>query len=146
MERFCADLKDHATEIIIYGKKEILPLTDEDIESYSNQKFCHICQKKFYDVNDTDDNGNNGYDYDLDDDLFDVRKVHGNVVQPDIDIDYYDDDLFDAREVHGNVAESETDIDDDYGNYDDGDDNLFDIRIVHGHTVEPDTDMMMVMI
>ena len=42
LEKFCADIKDHAAEIINYGEKEMLPLTDEEIESYSNQKSCHL--------------------------------------------------------------------------------------------------------
>lgn len=31
------------------------PLTDEEIESYNNRKFCHICKKKSHDVNDSND-------------------------------------------------------------------------------------------
>ena len=30
MERFSKDLKEHATKIIYYEKKEIIPLTDEE--------------------------------------------------------------------------------------------------------------------
>ena len=33
-KRFCSDLRNLATEIIKYEKKEMLPLTDEKIESY----------------------------------------------------------------------------------------------------------------
>ena len=39
-------------------KQEMLPLKDEEIESYSNKKFCYICKKKFRD---------NNKDYDSDD-------------------------------------------------------------------------------
>ena len=31
MEKFCKILKDHATKIINYGKKEMIPLTDKEV-------------------------------------------------------------------------------------------------------------------
>ena len=37
MKRFRADLKKHTTEIINYKKNEMLPLTEEKIESYNNK-------------------------------------------------------------------------------------------------------------
>ena len=40
MEKFCKDLKDHATKIINYEKKEIIPLTDEENKSYKKLKVC----------------------------------------------------------------------------------------------------------
>ena len=46
MEKFCKDLKDQAMKIINYEKKEIIPLTSEEKESYENQKVCYICEKK----------------------------------------------------------------------------------------------------
>ena len=39
MKRFCKDLKEHATEIINYEKKEMKPLTDEKINPISIKKF-----------------------------------------------------------------------------------------------------------
>ena len=36
MKLFCKDLK--AMKIIIYEKKEMIPLTDKEKESYENQK------------------------------------------------------------------------------------------------------------
>ena len=42
MERLCRDLKDHATKIINYEKKEMIPLTDEENKSYKKQKVCYI--------------------------------------------------------------------------------------------------------
>ena len=49
-------------------------MTDEEIESYNNQKFCHIYKKKFHDV----DNSNYGSDSDINDNSdgeeFDARK------------------------------------------------------------------------
>ena len=34
MERFCKDLKEHATKVINYIKKEMIPLTDEENKSF----------------------------------------------------------------------------------------------------------------
>ena len=47
MKMFCKDLKDQAMKIINYEKKEMIPLTDKEKESYENQKICHICEKEF---------------------------------------------------------------------------------------------------
>ena len=47
MEKFCKDLKKHATKIIKYGKKEMIPLTDKENKSYEKQKVCYICKKEF---------------------------------------------------------------------------------------------------
>ena len=48
MKIFCEDLKDHANKIINYEKKEMIPLTNEEKESYENQEICHICEKEFF--------------------------------------------------------------------------------------------------
>ena len=48
MKKFCKDLKNHAMKIINFQKKEIIPLTDEENESYLKQKVCHICIKEFH--------------------------------------------------------------------------------------------------
>lgn len=37
MKRFRADLKKHTTEIINYKENEMLPLTEDKIESYNNK-------------------------------------------------------------------------------------------------------------
>ena len=47
MERFCKDLKEHATKIINYEEKEMIPLTDEENKSHKMQKICYICKKGF---------------------------------------------------------------------------------------------------
>ena len=47
MKIFCKDLKDQAMKIINYEKKEMIPLTNEEIQSYENQEICHICEKGF---------------------------------------------------------------------------------------------------
>ena len=44
---FCKDLRDQAMKIINYEKKEIIPLTKEEKESYEKQKLCYICKKEF---------------------------------------------------------------------------------------------------
>ena len=48
MKMFCKDLKDQAMKTIKYEKKEMIPLTDKEKESYENQKVCYICKKEFY--------------------------------------------------------------------------------------------------
>ena len=45
MEMFCKDLRDQVMKIINYKKKEMIPLTDEEKESYEKQKVCYICEK-----------------------------------------------------------------------------------------------------
>ena len=47
MERFCKDLREHATRIINYEKKEMILLTDEENKSYKKQKISYICKKEF---------------------------------------------------------------------------------------------------
>ena len=47
MEKFCKDSKEHATKIINYEKKDMIPLAKEEEESYNNQKVCYICKKEF---------------------------------------------------------------------------------------------------
>ena len=47
MKMFCKDLKDQATKIINYEKKEMIPLTDEEKETHENQKICYICEQEF---------------------------------------------------------------------------------------------------
>ena len=47
MEKFCKNLKEHATEKINYEKKEMIPLTDEENKSYKKQKVCYIRKKEF---------------------------------------------------------------------------------------------------
>ena len=47
MKKFCKDLKEHATRIINYEKKKIIPLTTEEKINYNDQKVCYICKKEF---------------------------------------------------------------------------------------------------
>ena len=47
MRNFCLNLKEHATKIINYEKKEMIPLTEEEKNWHNMQKVCHICKKVF---------------------------------------------------------------------------------------------------
>ena len=47
MKIFCNDLRDQALKIIKYENKKEIILTNEEKESYENQKNCHICEKEF---------------------------------------------------------------------------------------------------
>ena len=46
MKNFCLDLREHATKIINYEKKEMIPLTKKDKKMNNKQKFCYICKEK----------------------------------------------------------------------------------------------------
>ena len=47
MKIFCKDFRNQAMKIINFEKKKEIILTDEEKESYENQKNCHICGKEF---------------------------------------------------------------------------------------------------
>ena len=47
MKIFCNDLKDQANRITNYEKKERIPLTDDEKETYENQKFVIYVKKNF---------------------------------------------------------------------------------------------------
>ena len=51
MKKFCKDLREHATKIINYEKKDMIPLTKKEEKHHNKQKVCYICKKEF----DTDD-------------------------------------------------------------------------------------------
>ena len=46
MKRFCKDLRTHATKIINYEKKKMMPLTTKE-KIYHKQKLCYIFKKEF---------------------------------------------------------------------------------------------------
>ena len=46
-KRFCKDLKDHATKIIDFKKKTMIPLTKEEEDSYNKENTCYICKRDF---------------------------------------------------------------------------------------------------
>ena len=52
MEKFSKDLREHATKIINYEEKEMIPLTYKKYKSYEKQKVCYICKKGFSTNND----------------------------------------------------------------------------------------------
>ena len=52
MKNFCLDLRKHATKIINYEKKEMIPLRKKEEKKYNRQEVCYICKKGFT----TDDN------------------------------------------------------------------------------------------
>ena len=47
MKRFCKDLKDHATKIIDFKEKTMIPLTKEEEDNYNKENICYICKKDF---------------------------------------------------------------------------------------------------
>ena len=47
MKKFCLHLKEHATKIINYEKKEMIPLTKKEEKNHNKQNICHICRKEF---------------------------------------------------------------------------------------------------
>ena len=47
MKKFCKDLRDQAMKIINYEKKEMIPLTNEEKDSYKKQKVSYIWEKEF---------------------------------------------------------------------------------------------------
>ena len=47
IKKFCRDLKELATETINYKKKEMIPLTDNEIKSYKKQKHVLYARKGF---------------------------------------------------------------------------------------------------
>ena len=47
MKNFCPNLREHATKIINYEKKEMIPLTKKEEKKHNKQKVCHILKKRF---------------------------------------------------------------------------------------------------
>ena len=47
MKMFCNDLKEQVMRIINYVQKTMIPLTNEEKESYKNQQIFHICEREF---------------------------------------------------------------------------------------------------
>ena len=45
MKNFYLDLREHATKIIDYEKKEMIPLTKKEKKMYNKRKVCNICKK-----------------------------------------------------------------------------------------------------
>ena len=47
MKKFSKDLREHASKIINYEKKKMIPLTTEEKIYHNKQKICFICKKEF---------------------------------------------------------------------------------------------------
>ena len=47
MKNFWLDLREHATKIIDYEKKEMIALTKEEKKMHNEHKVCYICNKRF---------------------------------------------------------------------------------------------------
>ena len=47
MKKLCKDLREHATKIINYQKRDMIPLTKKEEENHNKQKVCYICKKEF---------------------------------------------------------------------------------------------------
>ena len=46
MKKLCLYLRDHATKIINYKKKEMIPLTKKEKKMHNKQNVCYICKKR----------------------------------------------------------------------------------------------------
>ena len=51
MKKFCKDLREHATKIINYEKKKMIPLTRKEEIDHNKQKICYTSKKEFYTSN-----------------------------------------------------------------------------------------------
>ena len=47
MKRFCKDLKAHATKIIDFKKKTMIPLTNKEEDNYNKENICYISKIEF---------------------------------------------------------------------------------------------------
>ena len=47
MKTFCKELREHATKIINYEKKDMIPLTKKEEKRHNKQKVWYICKKEF---------------------------------------------------------------------------------------------------
>ena len=47
MKKFSKNLREHATKIINYEKKKMIPLTTEEKIYHNEQEICYICKKEF---------------------------------------------------------------------------------------------------
>ena len=47
MKKCCKDLREHATKIINYEKKDMISLTTKEEKHHNKQKVCYVCKKEF---------------------------------------------------------------------------------------------------
>ena len=46
MKKLCTSSREHAKNIIDFAKKQMLPLTEEELKTHQDAKACYICRKK----------------------------------------------------------------------------------------------------
>ena len=46
MKKFCTSVREHAKNRINIEKKQMLPLTKEELKSYQDAKVCYVCGKR----------------------------------------------------------------------------------------------------
>ena len=46
MAKFCASLKEHATNVINFEEKKMLPLTKKELNLHQDATECYICGKR----------------------------------------------------------------------------------------------------
>ena len=46
MKKVCSSLREHATNVINFEKKKMLPLKNQELKSNQYAKACHICEKR----------------------------------------------------------------------------------------------------
>ena len=51
MKMFSKGLREHASKIINYEKKKMIPLTTEEKIHYNEQENCYICKKELDTIN-----------------------------------------------------------------------------------------------
>ena len=47
IEKLCKKIKESANEIINDKKRDIIPLTQEEVNGYNEQEICHYAKKSF---------------------------------------------------------------------------------------------------
>ena len=47
MKTFCTTLREHATNVISFEKKKMLPLTKKELKLHQDPRECYICRKRF---------------------------------------------------------------------------------------------------
>ena len=48
MKNVCTSLREHATNVINFEKKKMLPLTKKELKLHQDATECYICGKRFF--------------------------------------------------------------------------------------------------
>ena len=48
MKNVCTSLREHATNVINFEKKKMLPLTKKELKLHQDTTECYICGKRFF--------------------------------------------------------------------------------------------------